>query len=147
MGEIKILIFKLNNEYFATDIMDVERILEIREATKVPDAPNFLEGVIKYEEQVVPVLNLYKKFNLEKIKGIESEKIIIAKNAIGKFGIIVDDVDEVINIKKDLIDTAENVSTLISDRYIKGVIREENRLIILLDFNNILLEKEQNIVS
>ena len=146
MGEIKILIFKLNNEYFATDIMDVERILEIRETTKVPDAPNFLEGVIKYEEQVVPVVNLYKKFNLTKFNQHENEKIIITKNTVGKFGVIVDDVDEVISIKKESIDKSESMSTLVSDRYIKGVIRETNKLIILLDLNNVLLEKEQNMV-
>ena len=146
MQEIKILIFKLNNEYFATDIMEVERILEGRNATKVPDAPDFLEGVIKYEEQVVPVLDLYKKFNLNKVVKSENEKIIITKNEAGKFGVIVDDVDEVVNIKVNVIDNPKSMSTLVSDRYIKGVIRESEKLIILLDLNSVLLEKEKSMI-
>ena len=63
MNEIRVLVFKLSGEYFATDIMDVERILGNVETTKLPESPKYLEGIIKYEEQVIPVINLYKKFN------------------------------------------------------------------------------------
>lgn len=146
MKEIKILIFRLNGEYFATDIMEVERILEKREAAKVPDAPGFLEGVIKYEQQVVPVINLYKKFKLIKLEESENEKIVIAKKEVGKFGIIVDDVVEVVNIKEENIDTPESMATLVSSRYIKGIIKEESKLIILLDLNNILSLQEEEMI-
>ena len=62
MKEIRILVFKLNGEYFATDIMEVERILGSIGTTKLPDSPSFLEGIIKYEEEVIPVINLCNKF-------------------------------------------------------------------------------------
>ena len=67
MNEIRILVFKLNGEYFATDIMEVERILGNVGTTKLPDSPRFLEGIIKYEEEVIPVINLYKKFGFNSV--------------------------------------------------------------------------------
>ena len=146
MKELKCLIFKLNGEYFATDIMEVERILPIVEPSKVPDAPDYLQGVIKYEQQVIPVLDLYTRFKISEKAKSENKKIIVIRKESGKFGIIVDDVDEVITISEDLIDNPSAMSTLVSKRYIKGIIKEENRLVILLDLNNILLAEEEAVI-
>lgn len=146
MNEIRILVFKLNGELFATDIMEVERILGNVDTTKLPDSPDFLEGVIKYEEEVIPVINLYKKFNFANEVVDENKKIIVIKKEVGKFGVIVDDVNEVTSINEAKIDKSSSVSTIVSKKYMKGIIREENNLIMLLDLNNILLEKEEELV-
>ena len=146
MNEIRILVFKLNGELFATDIMEVERILGNVDTTKLPDSPDFLEGVIKYEEEVIPVINLYKKFNFANEVVDENKKIIVIKKEVGKFGVIVDGVNEVTSINEAKIDKSSSVSTIVSKKYMKGIIREENNLIMLLDLNNILLEKEEELV-
>lgn len=146
MNEIRILVFKLNGEYFATDIMEVERILGNVGTTKLPDSPNFLEGIIKYEEQVIPVINLYKKFGFNACKVDETNKVIVVKKELGKFGVIVDDVNEVTTVNHEKIDYSSSVSTIISRKYIKGIIREKQNLIILLDLNKVLLEKEEELV-
>lgn len=146
MKELKILIFKLNGEYFATDIMEVERILPEIEPSKVPDAPDFMQGVIKYEQEVIPVLNLYKRFKIKSLNDCDNKKIIVIKKEQGKFGIIVDDVDEVITIQEDIIDNPTAMSTIVSKRYIRGIIKEEKKLIILLDLNNILLANEEEAI-
>lgn len=146
MNEIRILVFRLNGELFATDIMEVERILGNVDTTKLPDSPEFLEGVIKYEEEVIPVINLYKKFNFANSVVNENKKIIVIKKEVGKFGVIVDDVNEVTSINEAKIDKSSSVSTIVSKKYMKGIIREENNLIMLLDLNNILLEKEEELV-
>ena len=126
MNEIRILVFKLNGELFATDIMEVERILGNVDTTKLPDSPDFLEGVIKYEEEVIPVINLYKKFNFANEVVDENKKIIVIKKEVGKFGVIVDDVNEVTSINEAKIDKSSSVSTIVSKKYMKGIIREEN---------------------
>lgn len=146
MNEIRILVFRLNGELFATDIMEVERILGNIDTTKLPDSPEFLEGVIKYEEEVIPVINLHKKFNFANSVVNENKKIIVIKKEVGKFGVIVDDVNEVTSINEAKIDKSSSVSTIVSKKYMKGIIREENNLIMLLDLNNILLEKEEELV-
>ena len=146
MKEIRILVFKLNGEYFATDIMEVERILGSIGTTKLPDSPSFLEGIIKYEEEVIPVINLINKFGFNSSSVDSTSKVIVLKKEIGKFGVIVDDVNEVTTVNEEVIDYSSSVSTIISRKYMKGIIREKNNLIILLDLNKVLLEKEEELV-
>ena len=146
MNEIRVLVFKLSGEYFATDIMDVERILGNVETTKLPESPKYLEGIIKYEEQVIPVINLYKKFNFSNSELKESSKIVVVKKDIGKFGVIVDDVNEVTTVNEDAIDTSASVVSIVSRKYMKGIIRERENLIMLLNLNKVLLEEEEALV-
>ena len=103
MNEIRILVFKLNGEYFATDIMEVERILGNVGTTKLPDSPSFLEGIIKHEEEVIPVINLYKKFGFNSCSVDSTNKVIVVKKELGKFGVIVDDVNEVTTVNEEVI--------------------------------------------
>lgn len=146
MKEIRVLVFKLSGEYFATDIMDVERILGNVETTKLPESPKYLEGIIKYEEQVIPVINLYKKFNFSNSELKESSKVVVVKKDIGKFGVIVDDVNEVTTVNEDAIDISASVVSIVSRKYMKGIIRERENLIMLLDLNKVLLEEEEALV-
>ena len=146
MNEIRVLVFKLSGEYFATDIMDVERILGNVETTKLPESPKYLEGIIKYEEQVIPVINLYKKFNFSNSELKESSKVVVVKKDIGKFGVIVDDVNEVTTVNEDAIDTSASVVSIVSRKYMKGIIRERENLVMLLDLNKVLLEEEEALV-
>lgn len=146
MNEIRILVFKLNDEYFATDIMEVERILGNVGTTKLPDSPSFLEGIIKYEEEVIPVINLCKKFGFNSCSIDSTSKVIVVKKELGKFGVIVDDVNEVTTVNEDAIDTSASVVSIVSRKYMKGIIRERENLIMLLDLNKVLLEEEEALV-
>ena len=141
---IKILIFSINGEYYATNIMEVERILDYESTTKIPDSPAFVEGVINYEERILPVITLSKRFNLPftQIKG--ESKIIVAKQNHSKIGIIVDLVSEVKDVKIDNIEDSPEIMTGMSRRYIKGLIKLDGRIIIYLNLSGILTEEEKN---
>lgn len=145
MKEIKILVFKLGNEFYATDIMEVERILGYEEPTVLPDSPSFLDGVINYENGVLPIINLVNKFRLKLEKSLE-QKIIVVKRDLGKFGILVDSVSEVLSIVDEEINNPESLSTLISKKYIKGLIKKNNNIIIMLDLEKILTVEEEEII-
>ena len=119
MKEIRILVFKLNGEYFATDIMEVERILGSIGTTKLPDSPSFLEGIIKYEEEVIPVINLSNKFGFNSCSVDSTNKVIVVKKELGKFGVIVDDVNEVTTVNEEVIDYSSSVATIISKNILK----------------------------
>lgn len=145
MNEIKILIFKLGNEFYATDIMEVERILGFEEPTLLPDSPDFLDGVIDYEAGVLPVINLLKKFKF-KVADSADKKIIVVKRESGKFGILVDSVSEVLSITEDEINNSDSISTLVSKRYIRGLVKKNNSIVILLNLDKILTVEEEEIV-
>jgi purine-binding chemotaxis protein CheW len=141
--EIKILIFSINGEYYATNIMEVERILGYEKATKIPDSPQFVEGVINYEGKILPVITLSKRFNLPSTEIQEESKIIVAKQDNSKIGIIVDFVSEVKDVKIDNIEDSPEIISGISKRYIKGLIKIDGRIIIYLNLSSILTEEEK----
>lgn len=144
--EIKVLIFKLNSEYYATEIIDVERILEYSEPTKLPDTPNFVEGVINYEGNILPVVNIARRFNVaEKEKNGES-KIIVIKDGANKVGMIVDLVSEVRDVPRIDVDNPPEIAVNSSKRYIKGLIKLENKIIIFLDLAKILSQEEKTYI-
>lgn len=146
--EMKILIFSLNGEHYATDIGEVERILGFIQPTEMPDVPNFVEGVINYENSILPIINLAKKFNFYSNKGQaeekENSKFIVIKRDEKKFGIIVDTVYEVSDISSDLFEEAPAITTKISRKYMRGLIKQEDRIIILLNLKEILSEDEED---
>ena len=146
MNEMKILIFGLNNEYYASDIKDIERILGYEEPTILPDSPSFVKGVINYQESILPIISLSTKFNLGNDENSNEKKIIVVKKDNKKFGIIVENVYEVKDINSKLIEVSPEITTTLSRNYISGLIRLEKNIVILLDVDKILsIEEEQSI--
>ncbi|MGN2369777.1 chemotaxis protein CheW [Clostridium cagae] len=144
MNEMKILIFGLNNEYYASDIKDIERILGYEEPTILPDSPSFVKGIINYQESILPIISLSTKFNLGNDEQSEEKKIIVVKKDDKKFGIIVENVYEVKDIDNKLIEVSPEITTTLSRSYINGLIRLDKNIVILLDVDKILsIEEEQ----
>ena len=144
--ELKVLIFKLNGEYYATDIMEVERILGYEQPTKIPDSPAYFEGVINYQGTILPVLNLAKKFNLD-YKGVCDEtKIIVAKQDETRIGVIVDVVSEVRDVNEESMEEPTDVVFGISKRYMKGLIKLNEKIIMFLNLSRVLSEDEKNLI-
>lgn len=145
-SEAKILIFSINGEHYATDIMEVERILGFETPTKLPDAPAFVEGVINYEGRILPVISLSRRFNIPENDKTAESKIIVAKENDNKIGIIVDIVSEVKDVKLKSIENPPAVVSGISKRYIKGLIKIDNKIIIFLNLSSILTVEEKNML-
>ena len=142
----KIIIFGLNGEYYAADIQEVERILGYEEPTVLPEAPSFVKGVINHEDKILPIISLSKKFNIGEGTDYESKKIIVVKRKEKKFGIIVDNVYEVRDIYDNIIENAPEITNTAERKYISGLIKLENKIVILLNLEKILsTEDEENI--
>lgn len=144
--ELKILIFSINGEYYATDIMEVERILGYEPSTKLPDVPEFVDGVINYEGKILPVISLAKRFDIENNKITSNSKLIVVKYENGKIGIIVDLVSEVKDVNGENIEEPPEVVSGISKRYLKGLIKIDNKIIIFLNMAQILSEEEKELL-
>lgn len=141
--EIKVLIFCINGEYYATDIMEVERILGYEEPTKLPDSPIFVEGVINYEGNILPIISMARRFNLPLSEKSNDCKIIVSKQQESKVGIIVDVVSEVRDVKVENIETPPEIVAGISKRYMRGLIKIDNKIIIFLNLSTILTDEEK----
>ncbi len=137
--EIQVVVFRLGKEEYAIDILNVQEIIRVLNVTRVPRVEKHIEGVINLRGNIVPLLNLHTKFNLD-TSGLEDEKrIIVCQFDEIKAGIIVDEVLEVIRLGDSDIESVDNVYTSVSADQIKGIAKVSGRLLILLDMKKIII--------
>lgn len=148
MKELQIVGFGLGEEEYGVDILSVNEILKMIKITRVPKSSAFVKGVINLRGNVVPVLNIRKKFKGEEKPVDDSTRIIILTVNNNRFGIIVDNVTEVIRIKEEDIEEP-NLIDSIDKKYVDGVGKYNGRLLILLKLDQILTiaDFEENIIE
>ncbi|AGB19177.1 chemotaxis protein CheW [Thermoanaerobacterium thermosaccharolyticum] len=139
----QIVIFKLNDEEFCVDIMDVLEIIRMQTITKVPDVPSFVEGIINLRGTVIPIIDLKKRLKLKLTNYDDDTRIIIIKINEKSIGFIVDSVTEVLHVENDSIKEAPDIIAGIGKEYIESVVSYDDRLIINLDLEKILTENEK----
>lgn len=143
----KVVIFKLNKEEFAININQVERILGYIEPTTIPESPIYIKGVIQYQDTILPIMDLKIRFNKLNNSSYINPKIIVIKNNNQSIGLIVDEVEEVLDINEKEIETTPDIVKLNKNKYINGIIKKENRIIMLLDSEMILSKEEMDIIQ
>jgi len=132
--------FKVNNELFAIDVMQVKEVLRYSEITPVPGSSSYIRGIINLRGNVVTVLDTRLLFSLNQREIDDDTRIIVVEyNEQEVVGMVVDSVDEVVNIPQNDIERAPSVASDDSDRrFVQGVSYYEKNLIILLDLAKML---------
>lgn len=137
--------FVVAGEFFGVDILMVQEIIKNINITAIPDSPDFIQGVINLRGNIIPIIDLKKRLKLANSKRPDSGDLwIMVLNIGGRItGFIVEKVTRVIKIQANMIKPPPDlvVSGLKSD-YIRGVCKQEQQMMILLDFNRILLVDE-----
>ncbi|MDK2836469.1 MAG: purine-binding chemotaxis protein CheW [Thermosediminibacterales bacterium] len=136
------VVFKLGEESYGVDILQVKTIERLMPITRVPKAPKFVEGVINLRGEVVPVIDLRKRFDLEQKDASDNTRIIIINVDGITVGMIVDSASEVIQIPVDEIEPPPAIVGSIDSDYISGVGKVGERLLILLNLKKVLKSKE-----
>lgn len=134
---MQIVIFKLKDEQFAVETEKIESINDTMEITKVPNAPAYIKGLINLRGNIISLLDINLLLEAEKHE-IEQENIIILKLEEELVGITVDNVDEVIDIKADMVEKVDEEG---KKDYIKGVINFKDRIVTLIDIDKLLLNQ------
>ncbi|HZJ83330.1 MAG TPA: chemotaxis protein CheW [Clostridia bacterium] len=146
MGNTQYVIFKLGQELYGAQIHSIQEIILPQKPTRIPNNPDFIEGVIDYRDEVIPVLDLKKRFDLGDSKYKGQARFIVAEVNGGDVAFAVDEVTEILWAQKDGIEEAPNM-TRINKEYISGITKIGERLIVLLDISKILDVKEQDILE
>ncbi|TGC09514.1 chemotaxis protein CheW [Methanolobus halotolerans] len=138
---IQLVIFNLGLEEFGVDIMKVQEIIRLPEITRIPRSPDYIKGVINLRGKIIVVMDLDRRFGLP-AKEITDESRIIVVDVEGTIiGMVVDSVSEVIRLLATNVDpTPEIIMQKINAAYLKGVGKMDERLLILLDLENIINE-------
>ena len=134
----QIVVFKLANEEYGIDILRVREIKQYSSITRVPKAPHYVKGVVNLRGDVIPIVDLRKKFNLPDAEVTDSTRIIIVNVEDITIGLIVDSSSETLDISKDSIEDAPDSIGSVEQGYINGIGKVGTRLVILLDVSKII---------
>ncbi|MEA4849762.1 MAG: chemotaxis protein CheW [Clostridiaceae bacterium] len=132
------VVFKLEDEEYGIDILRVKEIKEMMNITRVPKAAYFVRGVINLRGEVIPVIDLRKRFNLPEGEENADTRIIIVSVDDIIVGLIADSSSEVVEISSEAIEEAPDGVGTVDQGYISGIGKVGERLIILLDIVKIV---------
>jgi purine-binding chemotaxis protein CheW len=145
------LTFKLGEEMFALDIAKVREVLDFTTVTRVPRTPDFMRGVINLRGSVVPVVDLRRKFNMEPSEKTVNTCIIISEVMVDGdttvLGALADSVQEVIDLGPDHIAPAPRIGTKLRTEFIKGMGKQNDRFVIILDIDKVFSINELAVVQ
>ena len=143
---LQLVSFHLGGEEFGLDILQVQEIIRMMDMTRVPNSPEFVEGVINLRGKVIPVIGLRKRFGLEDHPHDTQTRIVVVEVNGTVVGFVVDSVSEVLRIPADTVEPPPRLIKVDRD-YVSGVGKLDNRLLLMLDVNRLMSDTEQAAVA
>lgn len=135
--------FRLGEEKYGINVMQVQEVLRITEIAPVPGAPSYVLGIINLRGNVVTVIDTRNRFGLMSRETDDQSRVVIIETEDHIIGILVDSVAEVVELRASQIETAPNVGNEESSKYIQGVTSRDNELLILVDLNKFISDEEK----
>jgi purine-binding chemotaxis protein CheW len=142
----QLVTFQLGEELYGINIMDVKEIVRVQAIRAIPNAPTYVEGIFNLRREIIPIINLHKRFHLKKVAASEEDELLsgfIILDIDGmKLGVIIDRVSRVVTIEKEQIQPPPQMVSGIGAEYIQGVVRQEKGYLIILDIRDLFNPKE-----
>jgi len=140
---LQLVSFNIGQEEFGLGIQSIQEINRMVEITRVPNSPEFVSGVINLRGKVIPIINLRKRFGFPPKENDRNTRIIVVELSGMVVGFVVDSVSEVLRIPKNITEPPPSIIAGIGSEYITAVAKLDNRLLILLDLERVLKDKEK----
>ncbi|MFN3702953.1 chemotaxis protein CheW [Thermomonas sp.] len=139
------LTFTLGQEEYGVDILKVQEIRGYDAVTRLPDAPDYIKGVINLRGTIVPVIDMRVKFRLE--AKVDALTVMIVLNVANRVvGMVVDSVSDVVQLTAEQIRAMPEVGTGIDRRFLTGIGALDERMLILLDIEGLMTSTEMGLV-
>ena len=138
----QVLVFNIKDELYALDILKVQEIVSYMKPYPIPNSPKYFQGVINLRSSIIPVIDLRVRLKFQDAKDPAECVIVVVSIEDNKYGVIVDSVSDVITVTKDLIQDQIDTHRGIEDKYIEGIARNNNDMIILVNIDKVF-EKEE----
>lgn len=142
--EEQLVVFKVGATEYGVSINNVQEIIRIPQSTKIPNVPDYVEGVINLRGNIIPVINLRKRFGVETVGKDEDSRIVVLELANQTVGVIVDEVSEVLKIPHEAIEPPSKIMNTGANSVLEGIGKIDQRLLFLLNVEAILLSDEWN---
>ncbi|HHJ13651.1 MAG TPA: chemotaxis protein CheW [Gammaproteobacteria bacterium] len=139
--------FRLADEVYGINVMQVQEVLRVSEIAPVPGAPHYVLGIINLRGNVVTVIDTRTRLGLPAAEVTDATRIVIIETTRHVVGMLVDCVAEVVDVAASEVESAPNVGSDDSANYIQGVTSRDNELLILVDLNKLLTDEEWDEVA
>jgi purine-binding chemotaxis protein CheW len=134
--------FRLDNETYGINVMQVQEVLRYTEIAPVPGAPPYVLGIINLRGNVVTVIDTRLRFGLAQTETTDQTRIVIIETENQVVGILVDAVAEVVYLRQSEIETTPNVGNEETAKFIQGVCHKNEELLILVDLEKMMTDEE-----
>jgi len=149
--QYQLVTFQLGEEQYGIDIMDVKEIVRVQDVRSIPNAPSYVEGIFNLRSEIIPIINLHKRFHLKKLAASEEDELLSGFIIIDvegmKLGVIIDRVSRVVTVEEDRIQAPPQMLSGIGAEYIQGVVHQEQGYLIILDIRKLFNPKELQKIS
>ena len=140
--EYQLVVFELANEQYGLDIASVESIIKMQPITRMPQTPDFIEGVSNLRGYVLPVIDLRKRFGLTAVENTKNTRIVVVYMGEAHVGMIVDGVSQVLRISGEAVEPPPSMISTANAAFIKGIAKIDDQLVILMDLEKVLSLEE-----
>ena len=134
--------FRVGGHEFGLNIFDVERVLRYEKPAPLPEAPDFLEGIMQYEDTAIPVIDLRKRLNVD-ASVLDDTRTMILEWEQGRIAVVVDAVIELLRAPVDEIVPPPPIVRGLAAEYISGIFVRDRRTIVILAVPKILSSTER----
>jgi len=131
------LCFRVADEIYGINIMDIKEIIKPREVTEVPRAPSFVSGIISLRGIIIPIIDMLDRLGLQRESVTGRERVIVVRHGEAFSGLLVDEIIQVVTIANDCLEAAPAVLEGIDRDFVNGIGRADGRMIILLNLENV----------
>lgn len=140
--EKKIIVFSLGHEEYGVEVEKVKTIERMQKLTRVPKTPVFIKGVINLRGVVIPVIDLRSRFGLPEMELTDNSRMIIVSTGDIEVGMIVDSANDVADLDSDLVENPPEIVGGIRAKYLDGIAKIGDRLLVLLNLEQVLNKQE-----
>ena len=145
-ANIQLVTFQLGNEQYGIDIMDVEAIVKVEQVREIPNSPAYVEGIFNLRGEIIPVINLHRRFSIRKANLSEEDQLlagfIIVRVDGMQLAIIIDRVSRVVTINLNEVQPPPQMISGIGAEYIQGVVNRDDHYLIILDIKRLFNLRE-----
>ncbi len=145
--ECQLVGFRVGAQEFGVDIKQIREIIREVKLATLPDSPNFIEGVVNLRGNVTPVIDLRKKFGLDRNENRNDLRIIVTELKNGPMGFMVDNVTEVRRVKAESIESVPASAVNVDSHYVYGIAKLESGLLIMLNLEKVLSSDEEEAIA